>query len=177
MCQLNNNELNSAYHWTKSQLIFFLFNWPIINWHGYNTLNNFMFNWPNINWHRYRPKGWKLSGCEEIITSFRIHGLDQLWLGSLWFGSRGESRQLNTTNSTIPIQQFQFNNSNWTISIEHVQYPIVQLLIGQFEISSISILFYCIPIFVELTHVQLYRVQLTNCPIRNLSNLILFNIY
>ena len=26
-------------------------------------------------------------GLEEIITSFRIHGLDQLWLGSLWFGS------------------------------------------------------------------------------------------
>ena len=98
MCQLNNNELNSAYHWTKSQLIFFLFNWPIINWHGYNTLNNFMFNWPNINWHRYRPKGWKLSGCEEIITSFRIHGLDQLWLGSLWFGSRGESRQWMTAS-------------------------------------------------------------------------------
>ena len=32
-------------------------------------------------------------GLEEIITFFRIHGLDQLWLGSLGFGSRGESRQ------------------------------------------------------------------------------------
>ena len=32
-------------------------------------------------------------GLEEIITSFRIHGLDQLWLGQLWFWSRGESHQ------------------------------------------------------------------------------------
>ena len=41
-------------------------------------------------------------GLEEIITSFRIHGLDQLWLGSLWFGSRGESRQgMTASRNTI----------------------------------------------------------------------------
>merc|ERR1739842_205269 len=41
-------------------------------------------------------------GLEEIITSFRNHGLDQLWLGSLWFGSRGESRQgMTASRNTI----------------------------------------------------------------------------
>ena len=41
-------------------------------------------------------------GLEEIITSFRIHGLDQLWLGSLWFGSRGEIRQgMTASRNTI----------------------------------------------------------------------------
>ena len=41
-------------------------------------------------------------GFEEIITSFRIHGLDQLWLGSLWFGSRGKSYQgMMALQSTI----------------------------------------------------------------------------
>ena len=33
----------------------------------------------------------KLSGFEEITTSFRTYGLDQLWLGSLCFGLRVES--------------------------------------------------------------------------------------
>ena len=32
----------------------------------------------------------KLSGFEEITTSFRTYGLDQLWLGSLCFGLRVE---------------------------------------------------------------------------------------
>ena len=41
-------------------------------------------------------------GLEEIITSFRIHGLNQLWLGSLWFGSRGEIRQgMTASRNTI----------------------------------------------------------------------------
>ena len=33
----------------------------------------------------------KLSGFDEITTSFRTYGLDQLWLGSLCFGLRVES--------------------------------------------------------------------------------------
>ena len=33
----------------------------------------------------------KLSGFEEITTSFRTYGLDQLWLRSLCFGLRVES--------------------------------------------------------------------------------------
>ena len=68
----------------------------------------------------FGPKHESCQGLEEIITSFRTHGLDHLWFGSrhescqgleeiitssrthgldkLWFGSRHESRQVVTAS-------------------------------------------------------------------------------
>ena len=72
----------------------------------------------------------KLSGFDEITTSFRTYGLDQLWLGSLCFGLRVESlgvanRGFATNFASWRAATHSARRSLWTplYALERFQYP------------------------------------------------------
>ena len=89
-------------------------------------------------------KAWKLSR-EEIITSFRTHGLDKLW-----FGSRHESRQVVTASRNTCSSDHLFSCSD----------KFVQLFLFNGQLFN--------SIFVQLSiclFVRIIFVQLNSCSI------------
>ena len=108
----------------------------------------------------------KLSGFEEITTSFRTYGLDQLWLGSLCFGLRVES--LGVAN-----RGFATNFASWRSAPLRIP-PGGAYGLHCMPLKDSSILSWIVEFIVEFI-VELEFVQVQNCSVRICSTMTLIN--
>ena len=108
----------------------------------------------------------KLSGFDEITTSFRTYGLDQLWLGSLCFGLRVES--LGVAN-----RGFATNFASWRSAPLCIP-PSKAYGLHCMPLKDSSILSWIVEFIVEFI-VELEFVQVQNCSVRICSTMTLIN--
>ena len=108
----------------------------------------------------------KLSGFEEITTSFRTYGLDQLWLGSLCFGLRVES--LGVAN-----RGFATNFASWRSAPVRIP-PGGAYGLHYRPLKDSSIISWIVEFIVEFI-VELEFVQVQNCSVRICSTMTLIN--
>ena len=83
-------------------------------------------------------------GLEEIITSFRIHGLDKLWLGSLWFRSKADQAGGLTSGTNWTIVNW--TSTIWTmtfVQLIHVKFTYCSNDICSIDLCSVGLLFSC----------------------------------